>query len=166
MTWGLAIHAAAFAALLLTLRALRRWMWLYALVVLPGTFAHEVMHWIAGWLFGARPVSLSILPRRMPDGGLRLGCVRFERLRWWNSVPVALAPFFLMPLSVGVLWYSAGWPAIVWPSLSLKLLAVQCLLATWPSGRDWRHALAGMAVAVALAAAGFYVFNRLGFALR
>ena len=39
-----------------------RWTWLYALSVLPGTLAHEAMHWLAGWLFGARPVSLSILP--------------------------------------------------------------------------------------------------------
>lgn len=157
-------HLAAVAALLLPIRALRRWTWLYALAVLPGTLAHELMHWTAGWLFGARPVSLSIQPRRSPSGKLLLGRVLFARLRWWNAVPVALAPFFLIPLSAVLLWYSAGRPAIAWPSLALKLLAVQCLLATWPSGQDWRHALAGAAVALTLA--GFYLYNRLGFALR
>lgn len=101
----------------------------------------------------------------MPDGKLVLGRVLFMRLRWWNAVPVALAPFFLIPLSAGLLCYSAGWPAIAWPSLGLKLLAVQCLLATWPSDRDWWHALAGAAAAGALALAGFYLYNRLGFAL-
>lgn len=159
-------HLAAFAALLLPIRALRRWMWLYALAVLPGTLAHEVSHWLTGWLFGARPVALSVLPRRMPDGGLLLGRVMFARLRWWNSVPVALAPFFLIPVSGGLLWYSAGWPAIAWPSLGLKLLAVQCLLATWPSNRDWWHALAGAAVAVLLALTGLYLYNRLAYGLR
>lgn len=160
------LHLTSFAALLVPIRAMRRWTWLYALAVLPGTLAHELMHWLAGWLFGARPVSLSILPRRMPDGELLLGRVLFMRLRWWNAVPVALAPFLLIPLSVGLLWHSAGWPALAWPSLGLKLLAVQCLLATWPSGRDWWHALAGAAVAVALTLAGLYLYNRLGFALR
>lgn len=160
------LHLIAFAAVLLPIRAVRRWPWLYALAVLPGTLAHELTHWLAGWLFGARPASLSILPRRMPDGSLLLGSVLFMRLRWWNSVPVALAPFFLIPLSAVLLWYSAGWPAVAWQSLALKLLAVPCLLATWPSGRDWWHALVGVAVAVALMLAGFYLYNRLGFALR
>ena len=109
---------------------------------------------------------MSILPRRMPDGELLLGRVLFMRLRWWNAVPVALAPFLLIPLSAGLLWHSAGWPALAWPSLGLKLLAVQCLLATWPSGRDWWHALGGAAVAGALTLAGLYLYNRFGFALR
>lgn len=59
------LHLTSFAALLVPIRAMRRWTWLYALAVLPGTLAHELMHWLAGWLFGARPVSLSILPRRL-----------------------------------------------------------------------------------------------------
>jgi hypothetical protein len=158
------LHLASFAVMLVAIRAVRRWTWLYALSVLPGTLAHEAMHWLAGWLFGARPVSLSILPRGMPDGELLLGRVLFMRLRWWNAVPVALAPFLLIPLSAGLLWHSAGWLALAWPSAGLKLLAVQCLLATWPSGRDWRHALAGAAVAGALTLAGLYLYNRLGFA--
>lgn len=160
------LHLASFAALLVAIRAIRRWTWLYALAVLPGTLAHELTHWLAGWLFGARPVSLSILPRRFPDGELLLGRVLFMRLHWWNAVPVALAPFFLIPLSAVLLWHSVGWPAVAWPSLGLKLLAVQFLLATWPSGRDWGHALGGAAVAVALTFAGFYLYNRFGFALR
>lgn len=69
-------------------------------------------------------------------------------------------------MSAGLLWHSAGWPALAWPSLGLKLLAVQCLLATWPSGRDWWHALGGAAVAGALTLAGLYLYNRFGFALR
>lgn len=160
------LHLASFAALLVAIRAIRRWTWLYALAVLPGTLAHELMHWFAGWLFAAQPVSLSILPRRLPDGALLLGRVLFMRLRWWNAVPVALAPFFLIPFGAVLLWYSAGLPAVAWTSLGLKLLAVQCLLATWPSGRDWWHALVGAAVAVALTLAGFYLCNRFGFALR
>ncbi len=160
------LHLASFAVMLVATRTVRRWTWLYALSVLPGTLAHEAMHWMAGWLFGARPVSMSILPRRMPDGELLLGRVLFMRLRWWNAVPVALAPFLLLPLSAGLLWHSAGWPALAWPSLGLKLLAVQCLLATWPSGRDWWHALGGAAVAGALTLAGLYLYNRFGFALR
>lgn len=88
------LHLASFAVMLVAIRAIRRWTWLYALAVLPGTLAHELTHWLAGWVFGARPVSLSILPRRMHDGELLLGRVLFMRLRWWNAVPVALAVVF------------------------------------------------------------------------
>ncbi len=76
------LHLASFAVMLVAIRAVRRWTWLYALSVLPGTLAHEAMHWMAGWLFGARPVSMSILPRRMPDGDPRRPRLELGRLRF------------------------------------------------------------------------------------
>ncbi len=33
------LHLTSFAALLVPIRAMRRWTWLYALAVLPGTLA-------------------------------------------------------------------------------------------------------------------------------
>lgn len=101
-------HLASFAIMLVAIRTVRCWTWLYALPVLPGTLTHEAVHWMAGRLFGTRLVSMSALPRRMPDGELPLGCVLFMRLRWWNAVPVALAPFLLIPLNANLLWHSTG----------------------------------------------------------
>lgn len=63
---------------------------------------------------------MSILPRRMPDG-LLLGRVLFMRLRWWNAVPVALAPFPSHPVerrpAVAFRWLARSGVA----SLGLKL---------------------------------------------
>lgn len=35
------LHLASFAVMLVAIRAVRRWPWLYALSVLPGTLAHD-----------------------------------------------------------------------------------------------------------------------------
>lgn len=36
------LHLASFAVMLVATRTVRRWTWLYALSVLPGTLAHEL----------------------------------------------------------------------------------------------------------------------------
>lgn len=53
------LHLVSFAALLVPIRAVRRWAWLYALVVLPGTLAHELTHWLGGCLARSRFPCLS-----------------------------------------------------------------------------------------------------------
>ena len=65
----LASHALALVLVAGGLLALRRWPYLYAVSIWPGTVAHELLHYIAGLLFGARPLSLSVVPRRKLDGG-------------------------------------------------------------------------------------------------
>ena len=66
-------HLLALLGLLLMLLWLRRFPWLYALSIWPGTLAHELLHFSAGLLMGAKPVSLSVIPRRKPEGGWVLG---------------------------------------------------------------------------------------------
>ncbi len=143
---ALAPHLALLGVLWGLLRWLRRWPRGYAVALWPGTAAHEVLHYVAGLLTGARPVSLRLLPRRQADGDWELGSVSFARLRWWNSVPVGLAPMALLPASGWMLMESASWPLLSGGGAALKLVAAQCLLACWPSRRDWMHALAGLLV--------------------
>lgn len=139
-------HLAILLAGCALLLALRRWPLGYALLAWPGTLAHELLHYIAGLLTGARPVSISLLPRRQQDGHWELGSVGFARLRWWNSVPVGLAPLALLPAG-GWLWLeSVSWPLLSAGGTGLKFIAIQCLLSGWPSRRDWAHALAGLAL--------------------
>ena len=140
------IHLLALLALLLLLLWLRRFPWLYALCIWPGTVAHELLHFCAGLLMGAKPVSLSVIPRRKPEGGWVLGSVMFARLRWWNSVPVGLAPLALVPAGGWVFIESAAMPLLSAHGAGLKLLTAQCLLAGWPSPRDWSHAIIGLLV--------------------
>ena len=133
------------------LLALRRWPRLYALSIWPGTVAHELLHYLAGLLFGARPISLSVMPRRKPEGGWLLGSVSFARLRWWNSVPVGMAPLALMPAGGWMFTESCTWPLMSSAAFGMKLVAAQCLLAGWPSPRDWAHAIGGLLALAALA---------------
>ncbi len=81
----------------------------------------------------------------------------FTRLRWWNSVPVGLAPMALLPAGGWVLVESLSWPLLSAGGTGLKLAAMQCLLAGWPSRRDWLHALTGLLLVALLASFGMWL---------
>lgn len=151
-------HLSVIAGLFLLMLRLRRWPRIYAALTWPGTLAHEFLHYLAGLLTGARPVSLTIIPRKQTDGTWVLGEVAFARLRWWNSVPVALAPLALFPIGGWIVWQSAVLPVLDWSGAGLKQLAILCLMAAWPSRQDWAHAWAGMLVILVLASISFTVF--------
>ena len=157
----ISLHAIALLAIALMLLSLRRWPMLFALFIWPGTVAHELLHFLAGWFAGAKPVSLSIIPRRNPEGGWVLGSVAFARLRWWNSVPVGLAPLALIP-GGGVLFiHSISLPLLSLQGMGIKLVAVQCLIAGWPSPRDWSHAMMGLLVTGLILLMGYLLMTRL-----
>ncbi|WP_155638514.1 hypothetical protein [Burkholderia cepacia] len=136
-------HLCVALGMLLLLSQLRRWRWVFALAVWPGTVAHEALHFGVGALFGARPISFSVWPRKMSDGSLLLGFVQFARLRWWNKLPVALAPLGLLPCSAYLVWMALAVPLLSVGGCALKLLAAQLVLGAFPSGQDWRHAIIG-----------------------
>lgn len=161
-TTEICLHATALLALMLTLLSLRRWPLLFALSIWPGTLAHELLHFLAGWLTGAKPVSLSVIPRRKPEGGWILGSVAFTRLRWWNSVPVGLAPLALMPAGGVLLIQSMTLPLLSLQGAGIKLVAVQCLIAGWPSPRDWSHAILGLLFTGILALTAFILVIKTG----
>lgn len=137
--------------LVFTLR-LRRWPSLYAMLTFPGTLAHELLHYVAGLVTGARPVSLTIIPRRETGGMWVLGEVEFARLRWWNSVPVGLAPLALLPLAIWLAAQSITLPLLDWSGAGIKQLTVLCALSAWPSRQDWAHASIGLLIWLLLAA--------------
>ena len=67
--------------------------WLYALVTLPGTFLHEVAHYLTALFLAGQPTGFNLIP-----SGNTLGSVQFYP-NWYNAAPVALAPFLLAPLT-------------------------------------------------------------------
>jgi len=125
-------------------------MWMYALVALPGTLAHELVHFAVAMLLGARPSFPSLVPQRI-GRRWRLGAVAFRvgRLR---ALPIALAPLALLPLA---LWWAAAFlrtPS--WPLYCLNVWIVAALLgASLPSRTDWQLALPAL-----LALAGLLTF--------
>ena len=132
----------AFVALsLVVIVAARRWMLLYALLVLPGTVLHELAHWVVGLLTGARPGSLHLLPVRHPQRrSWTLGAVGFRRIHWLNAVPVALAPLLLLPAALALYALALAtdprsWQH--WAGLYAATVAMACCL---PSPTDWRLA--------------------------
>lgn len=52
---------------------------LYAIILLPGVFLHEISHWLAAKLLGVRTGSLSILPKTKADGTIQLGYVEYYK---------------------------------------------------------------------------------------
>ncbi|GAB4157785.1 MAG: hypothetical protein Fur0021_27010 [Candidatus Promineifilaceae bacterium] len=50
---------------------------LYAIVLLPGVFLHEVSHWLAAGMLGVRTGRFSLIPRVQKDGSIQLGYVEY-----------------------------------------------------------------------------------------
>lgn len=75
-----------------------RSMWLSAMVNIPGTFLHELMHYLVGALFNARPCNFTLFPKKNENGDYVMGSVGFQNITYYNAVPAAMAPFLLLPI--------------------------------------------------------------------
>lgn len=85
---------------LVVMRSTRYSKWPVAVISLPGTFMHKLLHGLVGLLLFAKPRSFSIVPKRQGDTWV-LGSVGFANLNIWNAASVAFAP---------VLMLGIGWP--------------------------------------------------------
>ena len=74
-----------------------RSMFLCALINLPGTILHELMHFFVGLVLNAKPCNFTILPRKS-DNGYVMGSVGFTNITFYNAVPSSMAPLLLLPL--------------------------------------------------------------------
>lgn len=68
---------------------------LQALFRFPGTFLHELAHLLVGLVLNAKPVNVSLFPRKEGDK-IILGSVGFRNVTWYNAFPTAMAPFLLI----------------------------------------------------------------------
>jgi len=131
-------------------------MWIYALVALPGTLAHELAHFVVAFVLGAQPSLPSMRPIRT-EHGWRLGSVAF-RVGYARALPIALAPLLLAPLA---LWWAGSLlhPATL-PLYALHVWIVAALLtASLPSTTDFKLALPALIVIALLAALIWLVVN-------
>jgi hypothetical protein len=144
------LDALCIVAAMLLLRACRyAGMWIYALTALPGTFAHELAHFIVALVLGARPSPPSLVPVRTPQGW-RLGSVAV-RVGYARALPIALAPLLLAPLA---LWWAAAFlHSTSWPLYGLHVWIIAALLtASLPSAADLKLALPALCILLAIAA--------------
>lgn len=101
----------------------------YALVTVPGTFMHELMHWTAAALTQGDPHGFSIIP-----SGNTLGYV-LVRPNWYNATIIALAPLLLAPLTLFVMVVAARSDAV--KLLLFSYFAACCWAACVPSSADF-----------------------------
>jgi hypothetical protein len=64
---------------------------LYSLVLLPGVALHELSHALMATVLGVKTANLTLIPRRQPDGHVRLGSVQVERVDAVRSRVIGLA---------------------------------------------------------------------------
>ena len=118
-------------------------MWASALVNIPGTILHEMMHYIVGLVLNARPCNFTIFPRKSPDGYYVMGSVGFRNVTFYNAVPSAMAPLLLLVIGF---YLNRYYLPLMRPTMLNYVLYV--LLQTiiienaMPSGADFR--VAGM----------------------
>ncbi|SHG98455.1 hypothetical protein [Massilia sp. CF038] len=137
----LLLYLAPSVALALLIRLLAAKHPVFFIFIAAGTMCHELAHWLVGWLTGARPGALTIIPRRQ-GAHWQLGSVTLTRVRWYNAAPTALAPLLIILIPLAVAWWRTRGP---WHFQSMDLaiafgLAPQ-FLSFWPSAVDWRIAL-------------------------
>ncbi len=73
---------------------------LYSLPLLPGVALHELSHALMAALLGVKTANLTLIPRRQPDGHVRLGSVQVERVDAVRSSLIGLAPLLAGSVSI------------------------------------------------------------------
>lgn len=76
---------------------------LRAVFVLPGTYIHELLHFLVGFLLNAKPVSFSVWPRRVGSFTWATGSVGFANVRWYNGIAAGLAPLVAPAVAI---WFA------------------------------------------------------------
>jgi len=113
---------------------IRRAFWLFSVLVLPGTLAHETCHLLLGLLLNGQPARFNLWPRRDGNGWI-MGSVSFGNLRWYNAFFIGMAPLLLLPLAWGLMTWRLGL-GVAWrwqEGLAVYLIAnlVYAALPSW-----------------------------------
>lgn len=135
------LYLAPSLALAVVIRLLAATHPVFFIFTAAGTLCHELAHFCVGFLTGAQPSSLTVIPRRV-GRHWQLGSVTLARVRWYNAAPAALAPLLIVALPLAVGWWrtAPGWQFRPL-DLALALLLAPQFLSCWPSPIDWRLAL-------------------------
>ena len=99
---------AALVAMLALFHGARRYFWIFSILVLPGTFAHECCHLAFGLLLNGGPAGFSLLPRREGRGWV-MGSVSCAHLTWYNAFFIGLAPLLMLPAAYQLARWRPCW---------------------------------------------------------
>jgi len=131
---------AAVAGMVVLFRWARRFFWIFSILVLPGTFAHECCHLALGLVLNGRPAGFNLLPRRH-EQGWEMGSVTFSHLTWYNIFFVGMAPLLLLPAAYALVRWRLGLVAGFDGREALAVYLIANLVyAALPSWQDCRLA--------------------------
>ena len=75
--------------------------WLFWLVLLPGTFLHELSHWLTAKLLRVKTYHFSIWPRMKPNGWMQMGAIHMQAaIDPFRHSLIGLAPFIFGSMAV------------------------------------------------------------------
>ena len=123
-------------------RATYRSLWLCALINIPGTILHELMHFLIGGFMNARPCNFTIIPRRdLATGAYVMGSVGFRNVTFYNAVPASMAPLLLLPIGFYLNRYFLPTMEPTFVNYVLYVLLQTIIIENaMPSGADFRVA--------------------------
>ena len=132
-------------------------MWPYSLVTFPGTFAHELAHYLVGKILFASPSLPRLIPKRQGDHWV-MGSVSFVPTIL-NSIPIAFAPLLLCPMGLffidRVMTQSTGLSYV-----SLAWVAANMLQSCLPSSQDLKVATPSVVFAVVVGIAIWFWWTK------
>jgi hypothetical protein len=108
--------------------------WLFWVLFLPGTFLHEVSHWLTAQVLGVRTGRFSLWPKPKGKGLLQMGAVQVEVSDPFRHSLIGLAPLIFGSVAVLLIgwWlgleriapaFGSGDPEAMWRAIS-RLLAI------------------------------------------
>jgi len=109
----------------------------YFLYILPGTILHELSHFVVGLLFLANPNFFSLVPKKEGDSWT-LGSVSFSNTKFFNAIPVALAPILL--IFFAFITYKNSLTLSIFEQLLSGFLIFQLINSSIPSSQDFNVA--------------------------
>ncbi len=129
---------------------------LRAIFVLPGTFVHELLHFIVGLMLNARPVSFSVWPKRSGPSTWTMGSVVFANVRWYNGVAIGLAPLIAPAAAI---WFAPNATTWTFGMADLKYwaLAAPIFSMCLPSWADIRICFASIVPITAIVASVWWL---------
>lgn len=107
---------------------------LYSAVTLPGTFLHELAHYLTAAAMGGNPGNFNLIP-----SGNALGSITFYP-NWYNAAAVALSPLLLAPMTAFFALLAAKSDALSSVALGSYFSACSWVACT-PSPQDFSIAL-------------------------
>ena len=75
-------------------------MWVFWVLFLPGTFLHELSHWLTAKLLGVKTGRFSLWPKLSRQGQLQMGAVQVEVSDPFRHSLIGLAPLIFGSVAI------------------------------------------------------------------